>query len=135
MVCLPILGTGRLLDDLDDSSQKGRETIRFNYKQFCKNVRVIYGETYLNRRPRPPGLDAIAEAYGKTGLRGCIGAIDCCRIKWKNCPFSLKGHFSWSKEGHLATIQVEAWCDHDFYIWDWFSGRCGTNNHKTMVSM
>lgn len=70
------------------------------------------------------------------GLKGCVvGAIDCMKFKWKKFPSKLKGKYHSSKEGNLATIKVEAWTDHDLYRWNWFSGRCGTNNDKTMVAM
>lgn len=28
---------------------------------------------------------------------------------------------------------VEAWFDHSMYVCNWFSGRCGTNNYKTII--
>lgn len=135
LVCLRLLGTGRSLDDLDDCAQMGRETIRYYFKRFCKDMLVIYGGQFLNRRPRPDELQKLQDDYNNEGFAGCVGAIDCCKIKWKNCPYSLKGQYHSLKDGHLATIQVEAWCDHDLYIWHWFAGRCGTNNDKTMVAM
>lgn len=32
------------------------------------------------------------------------------------------------------TLAVEAWCEHEFYIWRCFSGRYGTNNDKTILA-
>lgn len=30
---------------------------------------------------------------------------------------------------------MDSWTYHDLCIWNWFAGRCGTNNDKTMVAM
>ena len=46
-----------------------------------------------------------------------------------------KGQLHNPKDGKLATLKVEAWCDSDLYVWHWFAGRAGTTNDKTMVSI
>lgn len=56
-------------------------------------------------------------------------------IKWKNSPYQLKEKFCSPREGNVETVQVESCCDHELYIWDWYSGRRGTKNEKTMVYM
>lgn len=43
------------------------------------------------------------------------------------------GQFHNMKEGKLATVIAEAWCNRDFYIWHWFTGCAGTNNYKTVM--
>jgi hypothetical protein len=53
---------------------------------------------------------------------------------WKNCPKSLKGQYFNPKDGKLAVISIEAWCDRDLYVWHWFAGRSGTNNDLTVAS-
>lgn len=34
----------------------------------------------------------------------------------------------------MATVQCEAWCDSDRYLWSGFSGRPGTNNDLSVLS-
>lgn len=80
-------------------------------------------------------MAAIEEKYRDLDCKGSIGVVDCMEIRWKNCPFQLKGQYHSSREGHLATLQVEACTDHDLNVYHWFSGRCGTNKDKTMVEM
>lgn len=39
-----------------------------------------------------------------------------------------EGQYLNRKDGCLASIQFEAWCDVDLYCWHWNVGRAGTNN-------
>lgn len=57
------------------------------------------------------------------------------KLRWNKCPFSVKGKYNRTKEGNLPTIQIEALEDHDFYVWNWLAGKCGTNNYKTIFAM
>lgn len=59
--------------------------------------------------------------------------MDCCKLRWKNCPKSWKGQFYNPKDSKLAVISVEAWCDSNLYLWHWFAGRPGTNNDLTTL--
>lgn len=34
----------------------------------------------------------------------------------------------------MATVAVEAWYDHELYVWNWFGGRCEINNEKTLMA-
>lgn len=133
LVALRRLGTGRSLDDLDDSCRMGAETIRKICNDFCKSVVEFYGQWFLNRRPTPREMTDIQQKFAAVGFHGCVGSVDCCRILWKNCPTALKGQFHNPKDGKLAAISVEAWCDRDLYVWHWFAGRCATNNDLTMI--
>ena len=133
LVALRRLGTGRSLDDLDDSCRMGVETIRKICSDFCKSVVEFYGHTFLNRRPTPREMTEVQQKYAAIGFQGCVGSVDCCRIMWKNCPVALKGQLYNPKDGKLAAISVEAWCDRDMYVWHWFAGRCATNNDLTMI--
>lgn len=72
--------------------------------------------------------------YRSVGFPGCVGAVDCCNIKWKNFPLVYKGQCHNPEDLNLATIKLEAWCDSTLcIIWHWF-GRSGTTNDKTIVS-
>lgn len=35
----------------------------------------------------------------------------------------------------MATMKVEAWCEREFYAWNWFASCCGTNIESKMVSV
>lgn len=52
----------------------------------------------------------------------------------KNCPSAVKGKYENVKDGKMAKITVQAWCDWELYIWHWFAGRPSTNNDLTLVS-
>lgn len=134
LAVLRYLGTGRALDDLDDSCRMSAETVRQYVVHFCRDIIDMFGEQYLNRRPNASELDGIQRAYAASGFPGCVGSVDCCSIKWKNCPIQVKGQYHNPKDSKLAVIKVEAWCDSKLYIWHWFAGRAGTNNDKTMVA-
>lgn len=56
-------------------------------------------------------LSSIEKQYNAHGFTGCVCAVDCSKIKWKNCPLAEKGQYHNKKEETLATIQVEALCD------------------------
>lgn len=127
------LATGRSYHDLDDNAQMGVETIRKTCEQFCESIVDIFRSTDLNRRPTVQELNNIERSYNKIGFPGCIGAVDCCKLIWKNCPKEQMGQYYNPKDLKVAVISVEAWCDHDLYIWHWFAGRPGTNNDITML--
>lgn len=112
----------------------GQRKIRQYFQQFCNDLRTMYGRTYLNCQPTRAELGAVATVYDEAGFPGCVGAVDVLRVHWKNSPSAHKGQHHNSKDGKLATIGVEAWCDHELYIWSWFAGRCDTNKYKTMLA-
>jgi len=135
LACLRFLGTSRSFDDMDDAARMAPETLRGYVKEFCTAIHNLYGDLFLNRLPTSTELCQVQDNYGDYGFRGCVCAVDCCKIVWKNCPFSLKGQYHNTKEWKLVTIQVEAWCERNQYIWHWFTGTYGTNNDKTMLSV
>lgn len=134
LVCLRLLGHARSLRDLDDSAQMGKETIRKYFWLFCRHVMEIYGPALLNRRPTKAELWSVQEGYKAAGFPGCVGAVDVMTLRWKNCPISHHGQYKNAKKGTMPTIGIEAWCDRSLYAWSWFSGRCGTNNDKTLLA-
>lgn len=73
--------------------------------------------------------------YGDAGFPGCVGAVDVTKLHWKNCPVAHKGKYHYKKDEKLVTVGVEAWWDHDLYIWGWLAGRCGTDNEKTLMAV
>lgn len=131
---LRILSTGCSRDNVDDGSVMSEESISLSFAQFCSDVVSIYGPSFLNRRPTKSELKEISERYTTVGFPGCIGAVDCMKLYWKNCPYYEKGQNLNTKEStSLATIVCEAWCDHDLYCWNWYPCRAGTNNDLTVL--
>lgn len=82
----------------------------------------MYGPKYLNRWNTRAELGAIVRDYDGAGFPGCVGAVDVMKEHFKKCPSVQKGQYHNTKDGKLATIGVEAWCDHQIYAWSWFSG-------------
>lgn len=107
LACLRKLGTARPLDDFDESAQMESETLRQYFRKFTECLIELYGVRFLNRRPSTSELVEIERRYSRAGFPGSVGALDCCKIIWKNCPHGHKGQYHNTKEGKLATIQVE----------------------------
>lgn len=61
--------------------------------------------------------------------------IDCGKFAWQGFHIALNGQYYDRKEGKLAMIDFEVWCDRDFYVWDSSARRYGTNNDNTIVSI
>lgn len=112
-----------------------KDTLRYYFQYFCQCIKALHGESFLNRLPTKAELQIISKKYGKHGFYGCIGCVDGCKINWKNCPGALKRQYPNTQEWKLALIAVEAGCDKDLYMWYWFAGHCGTNNHKTLLEV
>lgn len=51
LVCLCILRNRRGYDDLEDSARMGNRTILYNVRAFCVELKLLYGEIFLNPRP------------------------------------------------------------------------------------
>lgn len=60
---LRILGSGRSFDDVDDSAQMGRQTVRSCFHQFCNEFMPIYGAPYLNVQPSASDLASVESRY------------------------------------------------------------------------
>lgn len=135
LACLRLLRTGDSYDRMDDGCKMAEETLRVYFIKFLKDMKELYAEMYLNRRPTRTELKEIESEYNDAGFEGCAGCLDCMKLKWKNCPFAEKGQYHNPKEGKLATIVVEAWCDRSLYIWSWFAGRAGTNNDLNVLAV
>lgn len=128
LACLIVLRTGTKYYQLDDGALWAEETIRIYFRRFTTDMLVLDGKRYLNRRPGKHLLNNIVDEYKDAGLPGFAGAIDCMKLRWKNCSSAYKGQYHNPKEGKLATIPAEAWCDRWLYVWNWYGDRTGTNN-------
>ena len=112
----------------------GEETTRQYVHAFLADLGTKYGHLYLNRRPTAEEMAQIESIYSSSGFPGCIGAVDCCHIAWKNCPLAHKGQYHSTRNGKMATLVAEAWVDHRLYIWSWFCGMPGTNNDLNVLN-
>lgn len=97
-------------------------------------MRSRFGPQFLNRPPTAAELVALTESFAARGLPGCIGSVDCIKIKWKNCPRAFKGQYQNPEDRKLAVLSCQALVDGDLYCWDWFAGWPGTNNDITVAS-
>lgn len=128
------LGTGRSFRDLDDHSRMSVEAQRQAFVAVLRAVRSRFGPQFLNRHPTAAELAALTDSFAARGLPGCMGSVDCMKIKWKNCPRAFKGQYHNPKDGKLAVLSCQALVDGDLYCWDRFAGRPGTNNDITVAS-
>lgn len=74
------------------------------------------------------GAQRCGKQYKKKGFPGCVGAIHCTKLFWKNYPTHDNGKHLNIKDSKLASIQCEAWFDADLHCWDWHFGRPATNH-------
>lgn len=133
LVTLRRLATGLSFRQLDDMCRMSTESQRQAFALTLKAIYRRFGPVHLNRLPTEIELRDIEQRYADKGFPGCIGAVDCMHLHWKNCPQAYKGQYHNPKDGKLATISCEALCDSDLYCWHWFVGRCGTNNDITVA--
>ena len=127
------IATGDSYMNLDDSVRMSVESQRQYFIRVARAIKEQYGARYLNRRPSEADFEMLDSLYDDIGLPGCIGSVDCMKIKWKNTPKELKGQFHNPKDGKLGVLTVEAWADHRLFCWHWNAGRPGTNNDITVI--
>lgn len=133
LACLRVLSTGCSYDSLDDVVYMSEQRVKDYFVHFCEDVVSMYGTKFINRLPTMEELTDITERYKAVGCPGCIGAIDCMKMTWSKCPAEDKGQYMNTNDSKMATVQCEAWCDHDLYCWHWHPGRVGTNNDITVL--
>lgn len=107
LTCLRILGSGYSLRGMYYQGQIGREATRTYMKHF-RGIREVSGSRCLSNRPRPKQLYDISEKYGEVGFPECVGSVYCMKLHWKHFPNDLKVPYHISRDGKIATIQVEA---------------------------
>lgn len=110
------LGQPASYRERDDSACMSPESQRAAFRTFVAGMEASFGRRYLNREPTLEELRRITSEYEAEGFPGCRGSLDCMHIRWKNCPFTLKGQFHNPKNGKLATISCEAIVDHGLYV-------------------
>lgn len=68
----------------------------------------------MRRWPTESEFMEIGRTYRK-GFPGYVGLIDSSKLFQKNGPMKDKGKYLNNKDGRLAPIQCEAWCDAVLY--------------------
>ena len=106
--CLRILGSNCALDNIDEKSCMSAESVRYYLFYFPNHIGEMYGNQFFNRRPNKREPQRIADRYADDELVGCIGAVDCCNLLWKNCPLEEKGQYHNPKDSKLAILKIEA---------------------------
>ena len=113
-----------------------RMSVEAPRQAFQLSLKAIYrrfGPMYLNRKPTESELWSIVKQFDARGFPGCMGAVYCIHLHWKDRPLAYKGQYHNPKDGKLATISCEALCDSSLYCWHSFAGGCGTNNDITVL--
>ncbi len=87
------LGDGSSYNSLDDQARMSFESMRQSFRAFVRAVRKCYATEYLHRPPTLGELRALEHAYAQKLFPGCIGALDCMHLRWKNCPKAWKGQY------------------------------------------
>ena len=82
------LADGCSYSSLDDQSRMSIESMRKSFKLLLKAFKGCYTHLYLNRAPNANELSRLEAEYSKQLFPGCIGALDCMHLYWKNCPKS-----------------------------------------------
>lgn len=133
LLCLNILATGNSFNSMELNAIMDKETARTYFHFFIKDIKILYGDNFLNRLPSRAELRSIETCYAENGFAGCVGAVDCCKVLCKNCSVQWKDQFHNSKEEKVATIIAEVWSDKDRYIWHWVCRVAGANKDKAVM--
>ena len=123
--CLCILGYSAAFDQMDEIFGIGESTMSKCFHRFCELIPRIYNN-YL-QLPNEQQLKEMMDKNAERGFPGMIGSIDCTVIKWRNCPMAHKAAYCGPKT-KVPTIQLEAVCDSDLYVWHSYFGMPGASN-------
>ena len=109
--CLRILGRDSCADDINELSGNliAESTANTIFKQFIEGIkRSLYPKVV--QLAKGDEKKKIKTTYAKLGLPGCIGSLDCTRIKWCMCKKSKKWDAT-GKEG-FTTVIFQVLVDH-----------------------
>ncbi len=82
---LRMLGRGTDADTIAEISGIGESTINTIFKTFCRKfVNLCYHQFVA--LPDDEDMKLISETYGKLGLPGALGSMDCTHVQWLKCP-------------------------------------------------
>lgn len=115
-MCLLILGTSNSPDDMDDCAEMDLETVIKYLKQVWTDMRIIYGETYLNRSTTVGELGMIEQHYAAQGFRGGADSVDCTNLRRNYLTYIVNVLYQCERDGHLENFQAEVWIGQDLYV-------------------
>ena len=102
--CLRILGRDNCADDITELTQQilGESTVNFIFKAFVEGMELL---VYPKVCKFASGklFQQVLQIYSKLGLPGCVGSMDCTRIKWIMCPQRTRWHHV-GKEGFPTMV-------------------------------
>ena len=87
LACLRILGRNNCADDVTELSHEilGEATVRFLFKTFVTNIAERVSPKFI-KLAKGKQLEKVLDTFAKIGLPGCVGSMDCTRVKWSMCP-------------------------------------------------
>ena len=101
--------------------------------QFDLTIASLYSEEYL-RHPTADDLKRIINLHRTVhGVPGMFCSLDCCHLRWKNCPKAWQGIYK-GKEG-FSSIVLEAACDYHLWFWHCSFGHPGTLNDINILNL
>jgi hypothetical protein len=111
LACLRILGRDASADDINELSSSiiGESTVNVLFKKFVVNFANTVYPTYV-QIPSGDYLQEVLDVYSRLGFPGCVGSMDCTRIKWDKCP-KVDRHGHIGKEG-FPTLVFQVVVDH-----------------------
>ena len=126
LACLRILGRDNCADDINELSFEllGESTVHYLFKTFVENIALRVFPKFV-KLSTGNQLQKVLDSFAKVGLPGCVGSMDCTRIKWSMCPARQR----WShvgKEGFPTKVYLVI-VDHDKrvqYVSSSFKGSC-----------
>lgn len=126
---------GEAYNGVNKFAHIAEEQIRIYSRQFSKDIIVIYGKRFLNRRRTRVELSTIESEHGAAGFVECGGAIVCIKLIWKNIRLEEKGQYHKHRECKMSSIVAECWCDMHLYIWNRFVDREGHNSDLIVLAV
>jgi hypothetical protein len=132
LACLRILGRDHSADDINDSTGMiGESTANYIFHQFVEGITKY---VYPNFVQVPTGelLQKVLSTYSRLGLPGCVGSMDCTRVRWFRCKKAEKWHAT-GKEG-CPTLVFQVVVDHSRRILYCSNFFLGSNNDITICN-
>ena len=128
LMALKVLAYGvspsAFMDYFQMSDQTGRKCLKLFCQIVANNPQLR--QNYLRLMTKSDAMRVSHMHFVEFGVRGCIGAIDCMHIFWKNCPVAWQGQYQ-GKDGSPSII-LEAVADYSTWIWHNRFGFPGTHN-------
>ena len=104
LACLRILARDNCADDINELSFEllGESTVHNIFKTFVTNMAArVYPK--LVKLAKGNQLQRVLSEFAKIGLPGCVGSMDCTRVKWTMCPARMRWLHT-GKEGFPTAV-------------------------------